>query len=213
MTARDSVILVHGLWMNGMEMSVLRRRLQLEHDFEAQTFAYPTLHGDAAEISHELAQVAADCAHRGGRVHLVGHSLGGAIVYKALMECGAEVEGNAVLLGSPLNGSRAAEGVSRFAFLRPLLGPHVLRELASPCGRAWNRSGALGAIAGSMRMGTGQFFTHFDEDNDGSVAVSETIIPGLHDHIVLPHSHMGMIFAADVASQVAHFLRNRKFAK
>ncbi len=213
MTARDSVILVHGLWMNGMEMSVLRRRLQLEHDFEAQTFAYPTLHGDAAEISHELAEVAADCARRGGRVHLVGHSLGGAIVYKALMECGAEVEGNAVLLGSPLNGSRAAEGASRFAMLRPLLGPHVLRELARPCGRAWSRGGALGAIAGSMRMGTGQFFTQFDEDNDGSVAVSETIIPGLHDHIVLPHSHMGMIFAADVASQVAHFLRNRKFAK
>jgi pimeloyl-ACP methyl ester carboxylesterase len=213
MTARDSVILVHGRWMNGMEMSVLRRRLQLEHDFEAQTFASPTLHGDAAEISHELAEVAADCARSGGRVHLVGHSLGGAIVYKALMECGAEVEGNAVLLGSPLNGSRAAEGVSRFAMLRPLLGPHVLRELAKPCGRAWNRGGALGAIAGSMRMGTGQFFTQFDEDNDGSVAVSETIIPGLHDHIVLPHSHMGMIFAADVASQVAPCLRNRRFAQ
>jgi hypothetical protein len=45
MSGRDSVILVHGLWMNGMEMSVLRRRLQLEHDFETQTFAYPTLHG------------------------------------------------------------------------------------------------------------------------------------------------------------------------
>lgn len=213
MTASDSVILVHGLWMNGMEMSVLRRRLQLEHGFEAQTFAYPSLHGDAGEIGHELAQAARDAARRGGRVHLVGHSLGGAFVYKALMECGPDVEGNAVLLGSPLNGSRAAQAVARHAMLKPLLGPHVLRELADPCGRCWNRNGALGAIAGSMRMGTGQFFATFDEDHDGSVAVSETIIPGLQDHLVLPHSHMGMIFAADVAAQVAHFLRHGRFAR
>jgi pimeloyl-ACP methyl ester carboxylesterase len=213
MAERDSVILVHGLWMNGMEMGVLRRRLQLEHDFEAQTFAYPTLHGDAVEISCELAETAREAARRGGRVHFVGHSLGGAIVYKALMECGAEVQGNTVLLASPLNGSRAVVSASRFAMLRPLLGPHVLSELAKPSGRAWNRGGALGAIAGSMRMGTGQFFAHFDEDNDGSVAVSETIIPGLHDHIVLPHSHMGMIFAPDVAAQVAHFLRKGRFER
>ena len=213
MTARDSVILVHGLWMNGMEMSVLRRRLQLEHEFEAQTFAYPTLHGDALEISRELTETVQQAARGGGRVHLVGHSLGGAIVYKALVDCGADVDGNAVLLGSPLNGSRAAQGVSRHPMLRPLLGPHVLNELASPCGRAWSRHGALGAIAGSMRMGTGQFFTQFDEDHDGSVAVSETIIPGLRDHIVLPHSHMGMIFAADVAAQVAHFLRHASFQR
>ena len=213
MTARDSVILVHGLWMNGMEMSVLRRRLQLEHDFEAQTFAYPTLHGDAREIGRELAETAREAGRRGGRVHLVGHSLGGAIVYKALVECGAEVDGNAVLIGSPLNGSRAAQGVARHPMLRPLLGPHVLRELAEPCGRAWNRPGSLGVIAGSMRMGTGQYFTRFDEDHDGSVAVSETMIPGLHDHLVLPHSHMGLIFAADVAAQVAHFLRQGRFSR
>ncbi len=60
-------------------------------------------------------------------------------------------------------------------------------------------------------MGTGQFFAHFDEDNDGTVGVSETRIPGLADHLVLPHSHMGMLFAADVAAQVAHFLRNGRF--
>ena len=213
MSARDSVILVHGLWMNGMELGVLRRRLQLEHDFDVQTFAYPTLHGDADDIGRELAETAREAGRDGGRVHLVGHSLGGAIVYKALVDCGAEVGGNAVLLAAPLNGSRAAQSVSRHAMLRPLLGPHVLKELANPCGRCWNRGTALGAIAGSMRMGSGQFFTQFEEDHDGSVAVSETIIPGLQDHIVLPHSHMGMIFAADVAQQVAHFLRHSRFQR
>jgi len=214
MPARDSVILVHGLWMNGMEMSVLRRRLEHEHGFDAHVFAYPTLHGDAGEICRDLGDFARERAREGGPVHMVGHSLGGAIVYKTLVGCGAPVTGNAVLLASPLNGSRAAEGAARHPMLRPLLGPHVLRELAQPRGRrAWSKGAALGAIAGSMRMGTGRFFAHFDEDNDGSVAVSETVIPGLSDHIVLPHSHMGMIFAADVAAQVAHFLRTARFEK
>jgi len=213
MTARDSVILVHGLWMNGMEMSVLRRRLDHDHGFEAHVFAYPTLHGDAAEVGRELAAFAHEVGRGVSRVHYVGHSLGGAMIYRALAECDVPVGGNAVLLASPLNGSRAAEGASRFAMLRPLLGPHVLRELAQPCGRCWQGGGALGAIAGSRRIGTGQFFAHFDEENDGSVAVSETMIPGLQDHIILPHSHMGMIFAEDVAAQVAHFLRHSRFAR
>jgi len=66
-------------------------------------------------------------------------------------------------------------------------------------------------IAGTLRMGTGQFFAHFDEDNDGTVGVSETSIPGLADHLVLPHSHFGMLYAHDVAAQVAHFLRHGRF--
>jgi hypothetical protein len=119
------------------------------------------------------------------------------------------------VLGSPLNGSRAASGAARFAMLRPLLGPHVLEELTSPRGRCWQCAGqrTLGAIAGTRRVGIGQFFAHFTDENDGTVAVDETVIPGLDDHIALPHSHVGMLFATDVADQVAHFLRHGRFAR
>jgi hypothetical protein len=95
--------------------------------------------------------------------------------------------------------------------LRPLLGPHVLNELAVAKPRHWTGTNALGSIAGTLRMGTGQFFAHFNEDNDGTVAVSETVIPGLADHLTMPHSHIGMLFAQDVAAQVAHFLRHGRF--
>ena len=113
---------------------------------------------------------------------------------------------------SPINGSKAARGAARFQALRPLLGPHVLSELADPPPRRWNGPNRMGAIAGTLCMGTGQFFAHFDEDNDGTVGVSETRIPGLADHLVLPHSHFGMLAARDVAEQVAHFLRNGRFS-
>jgi len=208
----ETVVLVHGLWMNGLELSMLGHRLRHEHGYDVRTFSYPTMSGVAADICRDLAAFATSVAG-GGRVHLVGHSLGGVLVHRTLVECGAgRLEGNAVLLGAPLNGSKAARGAAQFPVLRPLLGPHVMNELAEPPPRAWSGPNAVGVIAGSLRMGTGQFFAHFDEDNDGTVAVSETRIAGLADHLVLPHSHFGMLYARDVAAQVAHFLRNGRFA-
>jgi pimeloyl-ACP methyl ester carboxylesterase len=204
----DTIVLVHGLWMIGYEFGVLRNRLV--HDgFRVEIFSYSSMHGDVASIGAELRRrVDAD---PGERVHLVGHSLGGAFVYRALMNDGAPLEGRAVLLGSPLNGSRAVRAVMRWPWLAPMLGAHVASELVSPCGRAWDGRTALGAIAGTRPIGTGRFFARFDEDNDGTVGLSETIIPGLTDHLVVPHSHIGMLFAQDVADQVAHFLRVGRF--
>jgi len=202
-------MLIHGLWMNGMELGVLRRRLQHEHGFDVHTFSYPTLHGDLQSVCADLAS---DMRRIGAsRVHAVAHSLGGAVLYRALQRCNAPLTGNAVLLASPLAGCKAADGVARHPWLRNLIGPHVLRELAGPHQRSLAGIGGVGAIAGTRRLGTGQFFAHFDEANDGTVAVRETLVPGLADHIVLPHSHIGMLFAEDVAQQVAHFLRRGLF--
>lgn len=208
--AEPPVVLVHGLWMNGLDQRMLGRRLRREHGYDVHVFAYRSLRGEFSAHCGELAEFAAKVAVA-GHVHLVGHSLGGALVLRMLNECGAGLSGNAVLLGSPLNGSRAALGAMRHKLMRPLLGPHVRTELATLCERNCPGPGAVGAIAGTRRVGTGQFFTHFDEDNDGTVAVSETVIPGLADHLVLNHSHIGMLFARDVADQVAHFLRDGRF--
>ena len=209
---REPVVLVHGLWMNGSEMARLRRRLRLEHGFDVHVFSYPTLRGRAADVSARLAEFA-DRVSVGQRVHFVGHSLGGIFVYRTLVENAGRFEGNAVLLGSPLSSCRAAEGVMRWRALRPVIGPHLLRGVTSRESRRWQGPGALGSIAGTRRIGMGRFFAHFDEANDGTVAVSETVMPGLDDHLELAHSHMGMLFAKDVAAQVAHFLRHGCFER
>lgn len=209
--AGEIVVLVHGLWMNGLELAVLGHRLRREHGYDVRSFSYPTMSGTVAEVCRDLAVFAAGAAG-GGRVHFVGHSLGGVLVHRTLSECAAgRFAGSAVLLGAPLNGCRAARGVARHPVLRPLLGPHVTSELIEPASRCWRGPNAVGVIAGTLRMGTGQFFAHFDEDNDGTVGVSETRIPGLADHLVLPHSHVGMLYARDVAANVAHFLRHGRF--
>lgn len=210
----DTIVLVHGLWMNGFDQRVLGRRLAHRHGFDVHVFAYPSRRGDPGAITAALAQLVHERSALGAPVHLVGHSLGGAFVYRALTESGLPPGGNAVVLGSPLGGSRAAERASLRQPFRSLIGPNVMSELARPeAVRRWEGAAALGAIAGCRRIGLGRFFAHFDEDHDGTVAVSETIIPGLADHLVLRHSHIGMLFAADVAEQVAHFLRHGAFLR
>jgi len=210
--SREPVILVHGLWMNGSELATLGRRLRREHGFDVHVFSYPTLYGHADEICAELVDCAARVAD-GRRVAFVGHSLGGTFIYRLLNERPGAFDANAVLLGSPLAGCKAARGVLRWPMMRPIIGPHLLGEVAAAAERRWQGPGALGAIAGTRRVGMGQFFAHFDEPNDGTVAVSETVIPGLDDHLALPRSHMGMLFARDVAAQVAHFLRHSEFRR
>jgi len=210
MASAGRVVLVHGLWMHGFIFGVLRHRLEREFGFHVSAFSYPTLHGDLGRLARDLAEFGLRTAGE-GPVHFVGHSLGGVLVYRMLELCSRPEFGDAVLLGSPLKGSKAARSASQWPMLRPLLGPHVIDELAPGCERRWSGPNRLGAIAGSLRVGTGQFFAHFDEDNDGTIGVSETLIPGLSDHLVVPHSHIGMLFAEDVAAQVAAFLCEGRF--
>jgi len=49
------------------------------------------------------------------------------------------------------------------------------------------------------------------EENDGTVAVSETRMPGATDHIVLPVSHLGMLLSARVARETGSFLTQGRF--
>jgi hypothetical protein len=121
-----------------------------------------------------------------------------------------------VLLGSPLQGSRAAQGLARWPIGKAMLGITMRDEFlpdvnASPMQRTWNGRRPVGVIAGSGGFGLGRLVASLDGDNDGTVLVAETQLPGAADHIVLPVTHTGMLFSGDVAKQSAEFLRNGKF--
>jgi hypothetical protein len=72
--------------------------------------------------------------------------------------------------------------------------------------RAWSGARDLGIIAGTRAVGLGQLVVRFNEPSDGSVAVSETRLPGATDHITLPVSHFGMLLSARVAREAGAFL-------
>jgi hypothetical protein len=141
-------------------------------------------------------------------VHVVAHSLGGLIAIEAYRRFTGLPDGRLVCLGSPLGGSSAARGLLKrqLGWLAGRSGP-LLGEgpAALPEGRE------IGMIAGTQSIGLGHLFGRLQGENDGTVGVAETRVPGLAAHATVPVSHSGLVFSADVAAMAERFLHSGRF--
>ncbi len=203
------VVYVHGLWMPGEESLILRHRLSHEFGLTLQTFRYSAASATMSDITERLESWVREL--KAPAVHFVGHSLGGLVIHRFLERFPDQPPGRVVFLGTPCVASRVAQRASRFAPIAHLMGPSVA-ELLQPHERRWEQARPLGIIAGSQPIGVGQLLADFTEENDGTVAVSETRMPGATDHIVLPVSHLGMLLSARVARETGSFLTEGRFS-
>ena len=201
---------MHGLWLPGEESLVLKRHLAEEFALELHWFRYFGASESMSEITSRLAAFVRELGS--AEAHFVGHSLGGLVLYRLLERFPDQPPGRVVFLGVPCVASRAAERAGAFAPLAHLMGPTVTEELLTRKERRWTHPRQLGVVAGNQPIGLGQFLAHFDEENDGTVAVSETRMPGAADHIVLPVSHLGMLVSARVAHETGLFLTQGRFS-
>lgn len=206
-----ALVFVHGLWLTGIESTLLLQRIGGELECETHYFHYPSVTASMAEILSELRAFLRRLDVE--TLHLVGHSLGGIVVLRLLEAHDDLPQGRAVLLGSPSKGSRAAQGVARWPIGAAILGRNIETEVLTPRPRRWGGRRDLGVIAGDLSLGLGRFFGVLDEANDGTVCVSETQLEGATDHIVLPISHTGMLFSGEVAHQTAQFLASGRFTR
>jgi pimeloyl-ACP methyl ester carboxylesterase len=204
-------ILVHGLWMSGPALTVIRRRLEADGSLRAVPFNYPSLAGSMSDHVRRLI----DCVrkHPAERLHFVGHSLGGLVVLRALQVTADLPPGRAVLLGSPLQGSRTAQRLARVPFGRALLGGALAEECLDWTPREWSGRREVGVIAGSMGLGLGRLLGSLDDEHDGTVTIRETRLPGAKDHLIVATSHTGLVLSAVVAEQTRHFLQHGAFKR
>jgi pimeloyl-ACP methyl ester carboxylesterase len=204
------VVYVHGLWMPGEESLILRHRLSNEFSLTLQAFRYSAASATMSDITERLESWVREL--KAPAVHFLGHSLGGLVIHRFLERFPDQPPGRVVFLGTPCVASRVAQRASRFAPIAHLMGPSVAEELLQPHERRWEQARPLGIIAGSQPIGVGQLLADFTEENDGTVAVSETRMPGASDHIVLPVSHLGMLLSARVAHETGSFLTEGRFS-
>lgn len=200
----DQVILLHGLWMRGIALAVLKHRF--EHaGFEVDTFDYLSV---AAPLERTLERLRQRLHRAPGAVHVVGHSLGGLLALQACRGETALPPGRIVCLGSPLNGSATAQrlaeagGAWMLGHSKALLEKGLVR---------WDGAREVGVIAGCKPVGLGAALGPIDGDHDGSVAVAETRLPGIADHCVVTASHSGLLFSNEAAEQAIRFLREGRF--
>lgn len=98
------------------------------------------------------------------------------------------------MLGTPNQTSRAAAILQDWPGGHWLLGNSLQQGLLGPL-PAWNPVIQLGVIAGDMRFGMGMIIPGIPEPNDGTVAVKETRLEGMQDHIVVHASHFGLLLS------------------
>jgi len=204
------VVYVHGLWLSGDESLILRRRLEKKFGFRVHAFRYSSALSDMAEITGRLQSFVREL--RVPAVHFVGHSLGGLVIHRFLEHYPDQPPGRAVFLGTPCVSSRAAVQAGRIRFVASLMGKSVAEELLRPRERSWRIGRDLGIIAGTQPIGVGRFLAQFEEDCDGTVAVSETRLPGATDHIIMRVSHLGMLVSPQVARETGEFLQEGRFS-
>ena len=205
----DEVICVHGLWMPGMIMAVVRRRLESDYGFRGHEFSY---HSVAAGLDENIEMLRGQIESLSlERAHIVAHSLGGVLTLHTLRRYADLPIERIVCLGSPLVDSRPARQILNFDWGQSIVG-RTLAEgvIENPLGE-WTGPQRVGVVAGTTPFGVGNIVMSLDGPNDGVVSIDETRLPGIADHVELPVSHSGMLVSHDVVEQTAAFLRDGRF--
>ncbi len=178
-------------------------------------FSYPSVRGTLDENSAMLAAFVRD--QETDVAHIVGHSLGGVLALRMHANNPGFLPGRVVCLGSPLTGSRAANYLNELEWAEEIVGRSVPDAMIYQTANDWVSKVAehrdIGVIAGTVPLGFGRLVANFDEDNDGTVSVSETRLSGAKDHLIMPVSHKGMLVSANVADQAAAFIKRGEFLR
>lgn len=209
---REAVVYVHGLWSSRADSLLLRRRIASALGCDVWMFSYPSIASSMDEVIDQLRRFVGKQCGPIERLNWVGHSLGGLVIYRFLERHTALPPGRVVFLGTPAVASRAAVGLAQLSFLAPFVGKCVREELLVERERRWSDPRELGVIAGTRPLGFGRLVARLEGENDGVIAVKETRLPGAHDHISVPATHMGLLMSARAARETATFLRAGHFS-
>ncbi|MBN2492890.1 MAG: alpha/beta hydrolase [Planctomycetes bacterium] len=204
----EAVVLIHGLWMNGLDQLVLARRLRAR-GYSCIRFRYRSVRRTPAANAEALEAFVK--SHRLTHAHFVAHSLGGIVLLHLFARWPDAPPGRSVLLSTPLRGSGAARRMARTRWLRWTLGRSTERGLLGD-GPAVPARREVGMIAGTRGCGMGRIIGGVAQPSDGTVAAAETRAEGLTDWIQYPTSHFGLEFSAGAAGLIVRFLETGRFA-
>lgn len=204
----ETVVLLPGLWVHELLMRPMASRIA-RHGYRVGRFRYTAMRRTLDENADALAEFCARFA--GGPLHLVGHSLGGIVIMRALERSPSLAVRRVVLVGTPFANCHAAHRLASLPGGRTLLGRSMRQWLGEARDAAYPPC-EIGVIAGDLRIGLGRFVApDLARPNDGVVSLEETTVPGMRDRILLHVSHTAMLFSSRVAEAVCAFLARGRF--
>jgi pimeloyl-ACP methyl ester carboxylesterase len=207
----DTLVCVHGFMGAGWNMLYLENRLSRD-GWDVVNWEYPSRECLISEHGAHLVSSLIDLANKkpDQPIHFVTHSMGGLVLLAALNhpECPQEAKiGKVALIAPPLRGSHWGRFVGQFSWARWLSKDFSGRELMTKSsfedlGRYPDSLQDLLVVAGSFG-----FNPLLNEQNDGTIALSETTLSTPHQHAVIHRSHKMLVFSKQTAALVRQFFQ------
>lgn len=195
-----TVIFIPGIWMPASSTCFLRQRVA-RCGFDVRSFKYASVLNPWQKNIDTLYQFVSKF---GSPVVLVGHSLGGLLSAETVKQHpGLNVE-QIIMLGSPIAGSKAGRVLAGWEIGRKMMGASC--DILHSGIHGLPGSVSVKMIAGESRIGAGRLLTRLPIPHDGTVAVEETRMDGLAEHVILPVNHTSMLLSRQVARKICDFL-------
>lgn len=182
-----------------------------------RNLGYPSTRSGLSEIVDLLLPRVAEASSAavGGKVHLIGYSMGGLVIRAILKRYRPTNLGRVVMVGTPNGGSQIADFAKDWPLFRKLYGP-AGQQLVTDQRAFAELFGVvdyeLGIIAGNRTIDpvSSLIFGGRRVPNDGKVSVESTKLPGA-EHIVIAANHTFFPLNREMWRQASAFLASGHF--
>ena len=211
-SADEIVVLLHGIANIPLSMKYLENSLEKE-GYRVHNLGYPSTGVPIEEAAREVRKKVKEVAG-GATINFVGHSMGNLVIRTMLREK-LNGLGRIVMIAPPNQGSFMAQRLEKLDIFRWVFGPagqqlpadnrEFFKGLPIPeC--------EFGIIAGGRGTEKG-YNPLLAGDDDGTVRVEETKLPGAADFVLVHNTHTLILFDPETVQQTIAFLKTGRFMK
>jgi hypothetical protein len=208
----EIVVLLHGIANIPLSMKYLENSLK-KAGYQVHNLGYPSTDEPIEEAAMRIREkVMAMTGVK--RINFVGHSMGN-LVIRMLLATDLPGLGRVVMIAPPNQGSFMAQRLEDLDVYRWIFGP-AGQQLPADNKTFFDNlpipNCEFGIIAGGRGTESG-FNPLLEGDDDGTVRVEETKLPGAADFIVINKTHTLILFDPETVAQTIHFLKFGNFQK